>query len=173
MRISLIVPLVALGGVIAAGQQSDEVSNLVGRLFPSVTDISTRRGADPPHFKVFGARPGSEPGALVGFAFWTTELEPLERGYEGPIKVLVGMDTQGRLTGVVVAENHEPYGYFSIDRPEFAAQFRGKSIRDRFRVGSDVDAVARATITVSSATRAIKNSARRVARQLLSPADVQ
>jgi hypothetical protein len=75
--------------------------------------------------------------------FWTTELEPLERGYDGPIKMLVGMDTSGVLTGVLVTQHHEPYGDFSVDPPQFAAQFKGKSIRDPFKVGADVDAVSR------------------------------
>jgi hypothetical protein len=72
---------------------------------------------------------------------------------------------------VVVVEHHEPYGNFSIERPEFAAQFRGKNIRDAFKVGVDVDAVSRATISITSASRAIRNSSRRVARALLSPPD--
>ena len=106
---------------------------------------------------------------LAGVAFWTTELDPLERGYDGPIKILVGLDLSGVLAGIVVADHHEPYGYFSVDLPEFAAQFTGKSIRDPFRVGADVDAVSRATMTVGSAARAVRNSARRVAAQLLAP----
>ena len=67
------------------------------------------------------------------------------------------MDTKGILTGIVVASHNEPYGDFSVDRPEFAAQFKGKSIRDPFRVGADIDAVSRATITITSAARAIQN----------------
>jgi transcriptional regulator of nitric oxide reductase len=105
----------------------------------------------------------------LGFAFWTTDLQPLERGYDGPIKMLVGMDTTGVLTGVIVVEHHEPFGDFSIERPEFAAQFRGKSVRDAFKVGVDIDAVTRATISVTSASRAVRNSARRIARELLTP----
>ena len=108
--------------------------------------------------------------SVAGVAFWTTEIEPLERGYDGPIKMLVGMDTKGILTGVIVVEHHEPYGDFSVEPPEFAAQFKGKSIRDPFKVGADVDAVSRATISITSATRAIRNSARRMATQLLTPA---
>ena len=50
------------------------------------------------------------------------------------------MDTKGVLTGIIVVEHHEPYGNFSVDRPAFAAQFRGKNIRDAFKVGADVDA---------------------------------
>ena len=106
---------------------------------------------------------------MLGYAVWTTEVVPLERGYGGPIAILVGVDTKGALTGIVMGEHHEPYGDFSIDRPEFAATFRGKDVRDPFRLGEDVDAVSRATITISSAARAVRNSARRVARQLLTP----
>jgi len=57
----------------------------------------------------------------------------------------------------------------AVDLPRFPAQFRGKNIRAPFRVGADVHAVSRATMTVTSATRAIRNSARRAARHLLIP----
>jgi NosR/NirI family transcriptional regulator, nitrous oxide reductase regulator len=138
------------------------------RLFPTATAFSPK-GGDPPHFKAFVTDQRSGLQTLLGLAFWTTELDPLERGYDGPIKMLVGMDTSGLLTGIIVTEHHEPYGDFSVDRAEFAAQFRGKNIRDPFKVGSDIDAVSRATITVTSASRAVRNSARRAARQLLTP----
>jgi transcriptional regulator of nitric oxide reductase len=138
------------------------------QLFPAATSF-TPKGGDPPHYKAYLGEAGAPGAPLAGLAFWTTELEPLERGYDGPIKMLVGMDVKGTLTGIVVAEHHEPYGNFSIEMPSFAAQFRGKSIRDPFKVGDDVYAVSRATITVTSAARAVKNSARRVARQLLTP----
>ena len=96
-------------------------------------------------------------------------LDPLERGYDGPIKILVGVDTNARLTGVLVTEHHEPYGYFSVDLPQFAQQFKGKNIGDPFKVGADVDAVSRASISINSSARAIRNGARRIARALLTP----
>ncbi len=65
--------------------------------------------------------------------------------------------------------NSEPYGYFSVEPPKFAAQFKAKSIHDPFRVGGDIDAVSRASISISSAARAIRDSSRMVARQLLPP----
>ena len=139
---------------------------LLKRLFPAATSFSPK-GGDPPHVKAFSG--GATSPTLVGLAFWTTELEPLERGYDGPIKMLVGLDTRGILAGVIVAEHHEPYGNFSIDVPRFPAQLTGKSVRDPFKVGGDVDAVSRATITMASAVRAIRNSARRVARELIAP----
>jgi transcriptional regulator of nitric oxide reductase len=152
---------------VAQGAIDAKQEALLKRLFPAATAFSPK-GGDPPHFKAFSgdARSGQ---TLLGLAFWTTELEPFERAYDGPIKILVGMDTKGVLTGVIVTEHHEPYGNFSVDLPAFAAQFRGKSIRDAFKVGADIDAVSRATISVTSASRAVRNSARRVARQLLAP----
>ncbi len=136
------------------------------RLFPAATAFSPKEG-DPPHFSAFATDPKSGLKTLVGLAFWTTELDPLERGYDGPIKVLVGMGTNGVLAGIIVTDHHEPYGNFSIDRPEFAAQFKGKNIRDPFKVGSDIDAVSRATISVTTVSRSVRNTSRRVARALL------
>jgi NosR/NirI family nitrous oxide reductase transcriptional regulator len=136
------------------------------QLFPAAMAFSPK-GGDPPHFKAFTVDPRTGVQTLAGLAFWTTELQPLERGYDGPIKILVGMDTKGILTGVIVVEHHEPYGNFSVDLPRFAAQFKGKDIHDAFKVGVDVDAVSRATISITSSSRAIRNSARMAARQIL------
>lgn len=144
-----------------AGGQSPAEARLK-RLFPTATTFSPK-GGDPPHIKAFNG------DALLGYAFFTTELSPLERGYGGPIVILLGMDTKGILTGLIVVEHHEPYGDFSIDPPAFAAQFKGKDVRDPFKLGEDIDAVSRATITMSSAVRTIRASARRMARSYITP----
>ena len=162
--------LAAAGGVIAGGQApiDAKLQAQLKRLFPAATAFSPK-GGDPPHFKAFAGDGRAGAQTLVGLAFWTTELEPLERAYDGPIKILVGMDPKGVLAGILVVEHHEPYGDFSVDTQQFAAQFKGKNIRDPFKVGSDIDAVSRATISITSATRAIRNSARRIAREFLTP----
>ena len=135
-------------------------------VFPDAARFSERTG-DPPHFKAFRGVTGNGDEALIGFVFYTAEVEPLERGYEGPINMLIGMTVAGVLTGVQVVEHHEPFGYFSIETGGFRKQFSGKSVLDPFRVGRDVDAISRATITVSSAARVIRNSSRQIARQHL------
>lgn len=166
MRIlaSAVLALLAAAVLVDAQAADPKLQAQLKQLFPSAASFSPK-GGDPPHFKALAV----DGKTVQGLAFWTTELEPLERGYDGPIRILVGMDPKGVLTGVIVARHNEPYGNFSIDLPRFPAQFRGKNIRDPFKVGGDIDAVSRATMTVSSATRAIRNSARRVARQLLAP----
>ncbi|MGH8613139.1 MAG: FMN-binding protein, partial [Gammaproteobacteria bacterium] len=153
MRIFIIAVLcVAAGSLIIDGQPARDakLQTQLRQLFPSATTFSPKEGS-PPHFSAYMSDSRTGAPTLLGFAFWTTELEPLERGYDGPIKVLVGIDPKGLLTGVVVVEHHEPYGNFSIERAAFAAQFKGKNIRDAFRVGTDIDAVSRATITMTSA----------------------
>lgn len=146
----------------------NELRSQLEMLFPEASRFSPKAG-NPPHFKAYGTEVSGQEPELLGLAYWTTELEPLERGYDGPIKMLVGMDTRGVLTGVIVTEHREPYGYFSVDLPEFVEQFDRKNIRDPFRLGEDIDAISRATITVRSASRAVRNSSRRVARALLVP----
>jgi NosR/NirI family nitrous oxide reductase transcriptional regulator len=166
------VALFLIGGAAVAiiGQSSSDarIQRQLKQLFPSATAFSPKE-SQPPHFRAYQTDPISRLQKLEGFAFWTTDLEPLERGYDGPIKILVGMDTKGILTGIIVADHHEPYGNFSIDLPQFAVQFKGKHIRDPFKVGADIDAVSRASISIASATRAIRNSARRMARQFPLP----
>jgi transcriptional regulator of nitric oxide reductase len=141
-------------------------------LFPEAASFSPKAG-NPPHFKALGPASSGGKEELVGLAYWTTEIEPLERGYDGPIKMLVGMDTTGVLEGVIVTEHREPYGYFSVDLPEVMAQFERKNVRDAFKVGQDIDAITRATITMESASRAIRNSSRRIARAYLVPPQQQ
>src|SRR5262245_34591809 len=169
MRAFVIATVFAAGTVAVTGQSGIDGRTQVQleRLFPTATAFSPKVPV-PPHYKVY-KDDASGQRTLLGVAFWTTDLEPLERGYDGPIQILVGMDMKGILTGVAVGQHHEPYGYFSVDKKEFAQQFVGKDIRDPFKVGEDIDAVSRASISIGSATRAIRNSARRVARQLLTP----
>ena len=139
------------------------------RLFPAAAAFSPLAG-EPLHFNAYAADPKANPAEkAIGVAFWTTDLVPQEHGYHGPIHMLVGMDMTGTLTGVVVTYNSEPYGYFSVEPPKFAAQFKGKRFSDPFRVGGDVDAVSRASITIASAARAVRDSSRTIAKQLLPP----
>ncbi len=167
----LAVLAVALAAATFAGAvqgPSTTVEARLRHLFPGAVRFSAKEGS-PPHFKAFAANPAGDATEVVGYAFLTTDLEPLETGYDGPIQMLVGISPRGVLAGVVVISHREPYGYFSVEPPAFSAQFAGKSVRDPFKVGEDVEAISRATITISSATRAIRNSARRFATRMLTP----
>jgi NosR/NirI family nitrous oxide reductase transcriptional regulator len=155
--------------VASAQPMSDaEFEQQLAYLFPEAATFTEKEGS-PPHYKAYGPAVDGEEPELLGLVFWTTELDPLERGYDGPIQMLVGMDTRGILTRIIVTDHREPYGYFSVELPEFSEQFEAKDIRDRFRYGEDIDAISRATITITSASRAVRNSGRRAARAHLTP----
>jgi len=175
----LIVLAVLLLGAALAAEAADRIftnpdpGDELRRLFPNAASFSPL-GGTPLHFKAYAADPRRNPAApLLGYAFWTTDLVPQEYAYHGPIHILVGMSLQGVLTGVVVDYDSDPYGYFSVEPPEFAAQFKGKSIFAPFIVGRDVDAVSRASISIASAARAIRDSSRIMARRFLDPAAVK
>src|SRR5205085_54261 len=152
-RVAAISLLVALSSVLLNAGQAPDARQLarLRRLFPTATAFSPK-GGEPPHYKVYSGQGADQ--RVVGFAFWTTEVVPLERGYGGPIAILIGLHSTGTMAGLIVGDHREPYGDFSIERPEFAAGFVGKDIRDPFKLGGDVDAVSRATITMTAATRA-------------------
>lgn len=167
---AIVLSLLCAAAAVAAADRIFTTPNPAAelkRLFPAAAAFSALTG-EPLHFTAYSVDPKANPSAPpLGVAFWTTDLVPQEHGYHGPIHILVGMDMTGVLAGVVVTYNSEPYGYFSVEPPKFALQFKGKKISDPFRVGGDVDAVSRASISIASATRAIRDSARMVAKQLL------
>jgi transcriptional regulator of nitric oxide reductase len=166
---AIVIALVAVS-VPAAAAKIDRASADDERLYKSVfpdADIFSVKGGARPHAKAYKLDPGMGDATVVGFVFRTNEVEPDEWAYASQLEILVGLTTAGKITAVRVIRHYEPYGYFSIDRPEFAGQFEGKSILDAFEVGEDVDDVSRATITVDGAGRVIKKSTRRILQQHL------
>ena len=129
------------------------------QLFPRDGSFDLRTG-EPPRFTVFAPAEPRAPRRVIGWAFWTIDVLPAMLGYDGHIHMLIGMDTAQRLTGVIMDLNTEPYGPVSINRPEFAAQFKGKSIWDPFVVRRDIDFVSRATISVRAAAETARRSLR-------------
>ena len=167
-RRGLLALTLVLAGAVAAAQPlvspADEAA--LRGLLPDAGHFELHdRGSR--HFRAFAAPEAGAAPRLIGLAFFTTDLAPRIYAYKGRITSLVAMDPGGRLIGVRVVHHYEPFGYFSIDLPGFTPQFAGKSILDPLEVGGDIDAVSRATITVEAATRAIRQGARRLARDFL------
>ncbi|MCZ6484699.1 MAG: FMN-binding protein [Acidobacteria bacterium] len=138
----------------------------IREVLPDADAFSSKEG-DPPYYKGYKIDPQTNRRTVVGLAFFTIDASPRERGYEGPINIAVGINMQGVITQIKVVAHREPYGYFSVDRAKFAEQFRGKSLRDRFRMGRDIDAVTRATMSIGSASRSIRKGARQIFKQYL------
>ena len=67
-----------------------------------------------------------------------------------------------------------PHGATDVAKGEYVRPLGGMACAkchsgDAFKVGDDIDAISRATVSVTSSARAIRNSARRIARALLTP----
>ncbi len=161
------VAFVLLSPTTVTAQVRPEVTpDLLEYVLPAADRFGPKRG-EPPVFEGFRIDNSNGNETLVGYAFLTSDVPPEERGYNGPIDVLVGMDLEGTLTGVEVISYleslRESRGDF-LRRPSFQLQFGGKHITDVFRLRQDVDGITGATITVAAMATGIRNASRRVAR---------
>lgn len=113
---------------------------------------------------------GSE---LLGYLFQTDDVERIPAYSGKPVNTLVGIDRSGRISGAQVLEHHEPILLVGIPETrlgEFIAQYVGKRVTDRVKVGAanregyvGVDAITGATVTVMVINEGIMRSAHRVA----------
>ena len=112
----------------------------------------------PPHYK-------SDEGIV---AFNTYDITPSIRGYAGPIKLLLALSPDGRISGIKILEHKETKNYVHyMETPEYLQRFLGKSVNDPFETDKDVDGISRATVSVEAMAKTIKESSRIVASDVL------
>ena len=160
---SLVISAVNGDGIVAATSEEEQ---RLRHVFPDADEFSATAG-ELPHLRAYRTDSRTGDKTLLGFAFMTHEVEPDEWAYASEIEALVGVTTDGTITKVIIVDHWEPFGYFSIDEPEFVEQFEGKSILERFEVGDDIDAVTSATVTIEGTARVIRKSSRKIVRQHL------
>jgi NosR/NirI family nitrous oxide reductase transcriptional regulator len=103
----------------------------------------------------FGSVEGSPPAAaayknekIAGYVFETSDI-----GYSGkPIKILAGIDTEGKITGAKVIEHHEPILLIGIPQErlfEFVDRYVGRNVIDIAKPAQSgaVDIISGATVT--------------------------
>lgn len=86
------------------------------------------------------------------------------KGYGGPIKMLVGVDLNGKIAGLKILEQKETPGLgahitdenYKNTKKSFVAQFLGKMKTDKIAPKADIDAITGATIS----TRAVCSGVR-------------
>ncbi len=128
----------------------------------------------------FGPVEGAPPRAqalegstLRGYVFLNTDVAGAV-GYSGkPIHLLVGLDTEGTITGAVLHEHHEPIVLIGIPERKiksFIAGYVGRNVREfleeRDAGDQSLDIIAGATVTILVIDDAIRRSALRMARAL-------
>ncbi|MBT3530470.1 MAG: FMN-binding protein [Gammaproteobacteria bacterium] len=161
------------GGYVQGAQAASNTERAAMRyrkdVMPNADSFSEKKGS-PPVFEAYRRDPASGEDELIGYLIYSPDYPPEPNGYSGPIKVLVGMDLEGMITGVKVIFYRESLRYSSgdfLEEPGIESQFIGMSARDRFRVGKEVDGLSRATISMRAMSRTIRNSVRHVARAYL------
>jgi electron transport complex protein RnfG len=106
---------------------------------------------------------GTKGGQLIGHA-----VKVAPRGYSGAIELLVGIDRQGKVSGVKVLQQKETPGLgTNVVKPDWLKQFLVKPPTAGFEVKKDIQAVAGATISsravvsgVNQALRALTGAAK-------------
>ena len=149
----------------AHGAQAEPPHPKAAEFFPEADAFGPFEG-DPPAAAVY------RDGKVVGYLLRTKEVAPIPAYSGKPVDLLVGFDTKGVIRGAYVLEHHEPILLVGIPESrlqEFAAQYAGKRLTDRIRIGGgsegevSVDGVSGATVTVMVVDRTIMKAARRVA----------
>ena len=86
----------------------------------------------------------------LGYAFEDTVI-----GKWGLIHYLVGLDTSGRVSQIIILDYQEIRGR-PIAKPRFLRQYQGKTIKDALQLHKDIDGITGATISSSSLTEGVR-----------------
>ncbi len=171
LKLAIIISLMLAAGVhiarrLAPGEDKQKEQAALKRLFPQIQSFSEKTG-QPPCYEGYSINDQTEK-ELKALCFLTTDVAPEVKGYAGPIKLLLGMDSEGVLSGIEIISHHETPSYvWGIEEPWFKEQFKGKSVYDAFRLDKDIDGISRATVTVTAITEGVRRSAVRVGRERL------
>ena len=100
---------------------------------------------------VFPAKKG---GSVIAVAYASSGS-----GYGGMIDVMVGIDMEGKLTGISVMTHSETPGLGArVTETEFSDQFRGLSLEEEVSLGGNVDGISGATFSSKGVVAAINEA---------------
>lgn len=87
-------------------------------------------------------------------------IHVLTKGYGGEMKVLVGLDMDGKVTGIKILDTLETPNIGSkIETPEFLQKYVGKSKEVAIKKdGGEIDGIAGATISSRALTKAVNTA---------------
>ena len=148
-------------------RQEVELVKAENELFPdadSFEEIKNIESPDPA-VTILLAHSALKNGEVIGAV-----LELSRASYSGPIMTMVGVSTDGFITGVKILEHSDTPGFganaaspkYFVDsekRITFYGQFTGKHVTHPFRVNQDVIAITASTITSSAVSASVKAAA--------------
>ncbi len=129
--------------------------HFLGEVAPGIA--FREKGGAPPHY--------SSASGII--AFNTYDIDRSIRGYAGPIKLLLVLNTDGEISGLKILSHSETKNYVHyMVSPEYLGQFLGKSVMDPFEVHEDIDGISRATESVEALAKTIRVSSREMAARI-------
>ena len=173
----LIITSVLCSGVASANAEPQSgYHTVIQQLFPKATRIEAKLD----DFPVYPVYQLSE---LLGYAYESNDLSDLP-GFAGkPIKLMIGLDSAGRFSGVKVLDHHEPVFLHGLGQQplfDFVDQYRGHSLTDPIVIGAGsdsagqnnggpiyIDGVTKATVSVVIINDTVLSTALQVARNKL------
>ncbi|KAA3648436.1 MAG: FMN-binding protein [Chloroflexi bacterium] len=88
-------------------------------------------------------------------------------GYGGPLTMAVGVDANGEIISLSIAQEKEtPSWSTRIRNSDFVSSLLGKSYDEAFKVGEDVDAITGATVSSKGIAEAVLNGGQIAARHI-------
>ena len=141
---------------------------------PGADSFSPRKGK-PAYVEAYRSEGGQK--TLVGYAFLSTDIVDIPAYSGKPVITLIGMDTQGIITGTKILRHSEPILLLGIPESvltKFIKQYLGKFVGDKIEIGKShegegmigLDAITGATVTVIAQNQVIMRSGVAIARQV-------
>ncbi|MBW7859675.1 MAG: 4Fe-4S binding protein [Rhodocyclaceae bacterium] len=139
-------------------------------VLPGAVRFSTRKG-HPPYVEGFDERDNR-----IGYVMLSTDITDTPAYSGKPIVTLIGMNNEGRFTGIRILKHSEPILLLGIPESalnKFNDQYLGQFTGDKIEVGRTrpeeqvigVDAISGATVTVVAQNQVIMTSGMAVGRQ--------
>lgn len=143
-------------------------------VLPGADSFSPRMGK-PAYVEAY--RGTGEHKTLVGYVFLSTDIVDIPAYSGKPVITLIGMDTQGLITGTRILRHSEPILLLGIPESvltKFIQQYLGKFVGDKIEIGKSregegyigLDAITGATVTVIAQNQVILRSGVAIARQV-------
>lgn len=156
---------------IIADRRAADLQAALTEVFPSAASFEPAAGltSGNPRIQFLEAFSATGDGERQGVA-----VRAQGPSYGGSMTILVGVSTQGTITGVKVLENKDTPGLGSNasasnyyvrkeSKTTFTGQFAGKKLTDAFEVKKDIIAITSATITSSAVTSMVQSVAKSAA----------
>ena len=143
-------------------------------VMPGADSFSPRKGK-PAYVEAF--RTEGDKKTLLGYVFLSTDIVDIPAYSGKPVVTLIGMDTNGLITGTKILRHSEPILLLGIPESvltKFVQQYLGKFVGDKIEIGKSregegyigLDAITGATVTVIAQNQVVLRSGMAVARQV-------